>query len=365
MRKVIILIIALTALIGCSKKKTTAPVTPGTISGVVTDSVTGSAVAGAGITTNPTSGASTTDANGNYTIGNVPPANYAVIASKIGYCSNSRSMTVTAGNTSTANIALTVAWAGIDWVSIPAGNFTMGSTAADTAIWHEINEYPQHIVYLDSYQIDKYEVTNNQYSVFMAAGGYSNIAYWTTEGWTWRTSNSITAPLYWLSGQYNSGNAFPSHPVVGVNWYEAYAFCQWAGGHLPTEAQWEKAARYTDTRYYPWGSTWDAAKCNSTYNTPPDNFTYSSPVGYFSAGASYYGVHDMAGNVFEWVNDWYSSTYYNDPGATSNPTGPTSGTHRHFRGGSFHMPASLCRVACRSVAPPASRDSHSGFRVAR
>jgi hypothetical protein len=123
---------------------------------------------------------------------------------------------------------------GITWVSIPAGNFTMGSLPTDPHA--NTDEQPQHTVYLDAYQIGKYEVTNSQYKAFMDVGGYTNSAYWTTDGWTWRTNNNITEPYYWTSGSYNSGSAFPNHPVNGVSWYEAVAFCQWAGGYLPTEA---------------------------------------------------------------------------------------------------------------------------------
>jgi formylglycine-generating enzyme required for sulfatase activity len=242
----------------------------------------------------------------------------------------------------------------IDWISIPAGNFTMGSTASDPN--YQADELPQHTVYLDAYQISKYEITNSQYKAFMDAGGYSNSAYWTTDGWTWRTTNSITEPYCWTSGEYNSGPAFPNHPVVGVSWYEAYAFCNWAGGTLPTEAQWEKAARGTDARYYPWGSTWDASKCNSYYSTAPDTFAYSSPVGFFTAGASYYGVYDMAGNVWEWCNDWYGSAYYSDPGANNNPPGPATGSYRVVRGGSFGVSERFCRSA--------NRNNNNGFRPA-
>ena len=190
----------------------------------------------------------------------------------------------------------TVASTAIEWVSIPAGNFTMGSLSTDP--YAQTNEQPQHTVYLNAYEISKYEITNSQYKAFMDAGGYSDSTYWTTEGWTWKTTNSITQPNWWTAGQNNSGTAFPNHPVVGVCWYEAAAFCKWAGARLPTEAQWEKAARGTAFQnYWPWGSTWDASKCNSQYNTSPDTFTYSSPVGFFNAGQSAYGVYDMAGNV--------------------------------------------------------------------
>ncbi|MDO9391887.1 MAG: SUMF1/EgtB/PvdO family nonheme iron enzyme, partial [bacterium] len=178
--------------------------------------------------------------------------------------------------------------------------------------------------------------------------------------------NSITEPPYWTSDRYNSGIAFPNHPVVGISWYEAYAFCNWVGGHLPTEAQWEKAARSTDGRTYPWGNTWDASKCNSAYNIAPDTFAYSSPVGFFPAGASYYGVYDMAGNVWEWVNDWYGSTYYSDPDATSNPAGPTTGIWLVFRGGSFYYGPADCRSANRHVSfIPGYSGFNYGFRPAK
>lgn len=256
-------------------------------------------------------------------------------------------------------------WGPIEWIFIPAGNFKMGSLPTDP--YAQTDEQPQHLVYLDDYQISKYEITNAQYKDFMDAGGYSNSTYWTTEGWDWRTANTITEPLYWTAGTYNSGPSFPNHPVVGVSWYEAYAFCFWAGGHLPTEAQWEKAARGTDSsNYWPWGSIWDASKCNSYYNTPPDTFVYSSPVGFFTAGQSPYGAYDMAGNVWEWCNDRYHSDYYSVSPIT-NPTGPTTGTARVFRGGSFDNYGldNFCRTAKRMSITPGDRYGNFGFRIAQ
>jgi len=246
------------------------------------------------------------------------------------------------------------------WITIPAGNFTMGSLPTDP--YAQSNEQPQHTVYLDAYQISKYEITNAQYQAFMEAGGYSNSAYWTADGWNWRTTNNITQPYWWSTGEYNSGPSFPNHPVVGVSWYEAYAFCQWAGGHLPTEAQWEKAARGMDSsNYWPWGSTWDASKCNSSENVSPDTFTCSSPVGYFSAGQSPYGVYDMAGNVLEWCNDWYDANYYaNSP--SSNPAGPATGSSRVLRGGSWYNNGNHCRTAERNGCSPSFRSAGIGFR---
>ena len=266
----------------------------------------------------------------------------------------------TGGGTTVPTIAM---------ISIPAGNFKMGSLPTDPYLVGD--EIPQHLVYLDAYQISKYEITNAQYKAFMDAGGYINSAYWTTEGWEWRSTIGITEPLYWSIGSYNSGTAFPNHPVVGVNWYEAYAFCNWAGGQLPTEAQWEKAARGTDSsNYWPWGSIWDSTKCNSccgyeTYpDAPPDTFTYSSPVGYFIAGQSPYGVYDMAGNVWEWVNDWYSYAYYLIS-PDSNPTGPTTGSSRVLRGGIFIGREYDCLAAYRVYDSPVNRSRLYGFRLAQ
>jgi formylglycine-generating enzyme required for sulfatase activity len=249
----------------------------------------------------------------------------------------------------------------IEMVLIPAGSFIMGSIDST----YNANEMPQHTVFLDIYQISKYEITNAQYKVFMDAGGYSNSSFWTSEGWTWRTGNNITQPAYWATGAYNSGTAYPNHPVVGISWYEAYAFCKWAGGRLPTEAQWEKAARYTDAREYPWGDTWDPLKCNSYYNIFPDSFVYSSPVGSFASGQSAYGIYDLAGNAWEWVNDWYLYNYYLIS-PYSNPTGPADGTQRMLRGGSWNCDGSLyCRVADRYSHVPTDRGNYMGIRLAQ
>jgi len=253
----------------------------------------------------------------------------------------------------------------IEWVSIPAGNFIMGSTAADTAIWPYTNdEYPQHIVYLNDYQISKYEITNAQYKTFIDAGGYSKSTYWSTDGWKWRTDNSITEPRWWYKGKYNSGNAFPNYPVVGICWHEADAFCRWAGGRLPTSAEWEKAARGTDAHYWPWGNIWDATKCNSEGTL--DGYEKSAPVGSFPSGVSPYGVYDMAGNVLEWCNDWYQSGYYS-VSSGNNPTGPITGTRRVLRDGCWANDSSYCRTAIYLGDDPSGRADVGlfGFRIAK
>ncbi|MDO9391542.1 MAG: SUMF1/EgtB/PvdO family nonheme iron enzyme [bacterium] len=348
---------------GCSKENPTIS-TYGSITGVVTDSISGIAISGAAVLTNPATSNVTTNTSGQFTINGVNAGTYTITTSKIHYNRKSTEVSVTASNTTNAYIALSLVTVNIEWITIPAGNFTMGSTTND--LNYNYDELPQHTVYLDDYQISKYEVTNAQYQAFMDDGGYSNSTYWTTDGWTWRTNSNTTEPDFWTSGNYNSGLAFPNYPVVGVNWYEAYAYCKWAGGSLSTEAQWEKAARGTDARYYPWGSTWDGLKCNSNDNVLPDTFTYSSQVGYFSTGQSPYGVFDMAGNIWEWVNDWYQSDYYGIS-PTSNPTGPTSGSTGHvLRGGSFYGTSTNCRSAARMYEYNTYLgDKIVGFRVVK
>ncbi len=211
-----------------------------------------------------------------------------------------------------------------EMIYIPAGSFLMGNSGVgDDAIYSLAWEFPQHSVTLSGYYIGKYEVTRGEYAEFMNAGGYSTRSYWSTDGWSWKVSNNATQPCDWAAVQnWGSPGSFTqtdSSPVVGVTYYEAEAFCNWAGGHLPTEAQWEKAARWTGSHpnVYPWGDTWDAEKCNNWYDTLyPGNQT--SPVGSYPSGASPYGCMDMAGNVWEWCQDWFGGTYYS---TAKRPTG--------------------------------------------
>jgi sulfatase modifying factor 1 len=194
-----------------------------------------------------------------------------------------------------------------EMVLIPAGEFLMGS--ANTDKYATYDEKPQRKVYLDAYYIYKMEVTVAQYRKFCAATG--------------RTMPD--API---------GGWKDDHPINRVNWSEAKAYADWAGVTLPTEAQWEKAARGTDGRIYPWGNEWDKTKCaNWTNGGDPEKTSTSFPVGSFPMGASPYGVMDMAGNAWEWCNDWYSDDYYTTA-PTKNPTGPEKGQRHLVRGGS-------------------------------
>ena len=217
-----------------------------------------------------------------------------------------------------------------EMVLVPAGEFWMGSDEAD-------DERPRHKVSLGDYYIDKYEVTNALYKRFMDA-------------------TSRSAPSYWTDAKFNDA----AQPVVGVSWHDAEAYCKWAGKRLPTEAEWEKAARGTDGRKYPWGNQWDAARTNSGEGGPRKPVA----VGSYPNGVRPYGAHDMAGNVREWVADWYDSAYYR-ASPERNPQGPASGSFRVLRGGSWDHYAFALRAAYRSFFTPDYRNDGIGVRCAR
>ncbi len=260
-------------------------------------------------------------------------------------------------------------------VYIPAGSFLMGNSGVGDDLYYDqynlYNEKPQHSVYLSGYYIGKYEVTRGEYAQFINAGGYSNSAYWSSAGWSWRTTFNVTYPYSWAAkGNFcNYPSPYPgftqtdSFPVVGVSYYEAEAYCNWAGGHLPTEAQWEKAARWDGTpRVYPWGNVWDQEKCNNMGDHNPagggSDPCQTSPVGSYPSGGSPYGCQDMAGNVWEWCQDWYTSY----PGSSS-PFDYT-GSKRVVRGGSWFYYSDVCRCAFRLYYGPYYNDDNFGFRIA-
>ena len=259
-------------------------------------------------------------------------------------------------------------------ILIPAGGFLMGNSGiGDDVAYSNSDELPQHSVTLSAYYIGKYEVTRGEYRAFMTAGGYSTQSYWSTDGWSWKGSR--TEPDNWAASQ-NWGSppgAFlqtDNYPVVGVSYYEAEAFCNWAGGHLPTEAQWERAARWTGTHanVYPWGDTWDVQKCNDWNDTLYPGYQ-TAPVGSYSSCPSPSGCQDMAGNVWEWCKDWYGSTYYSQS-PTSDPQGPASGDNgcRVLRGGSFYPSDSVYYYRCAFRNGWANPNYYSwavGFRLAR
>ena len=223
---------------------------------------------------------------------------------------------------------------GAKMVWVPAGEFLLGSKDGEGGS----NEHPQHTVYLDGYWMYQTPVTVAQYRKFCAA---TKRAMPSEPSWKWQDN----------------------HPMVDVTWEDAAAYAQWAGAALPSEAQWEKAARGTDGRVYPWGNDWDDNKAQCSKKEWGDA-KKTAPVGSYLAGASPYRCLDMAGNVWEWCADWYDANYYrNSP--SRNPTGTENGKARVLRGGCwYNYDAALFRAAYRYSDVPMLRDEYDGFRCA-
>jgi serine/threonine-protein kinase len=227
-------------------------------------------------------------------------------------------------------------------VYIPAGEFLMGSNSDS---WAYSDERPQHNVSLDAYWIDQTEVTNAMYALCVQAGICQPPG----------SSSSYTRTSYY-------GNSlFANYPVIYVDWNDAQAYCSWADRRLPTEAEWEKAARGTDGRIYPWGDTSPNCSLANFWGNSGACVGDTTATGQYPSGASPYGVLDMAGNVWEWVTDFYGHAYYGSS-PISNPTGPALGKLRVLRGGSWYGSMKLIRSAYRSGDYFARRNGLFGFR---
>ena len=237
-------------------------------------------------------------------------------------------------------------------VYIPAGDFFMGSNDSDASA--DGDEKPMQSVDLDEFWIDKLEVTNEQFARFLNEEGNQE-----EDSVTWVNVEDKDSSIVYENGQYSPKSGYEDHPVAYVSWYGARAYCQWAGERLPTEAEWEKAARGTDGRIWPWGNDWDENKVNSKEAGPG----HTTAVGSYPLGASPYGCMDMAGNAWEWVADPYQWDYY-QAAAAHNPQGPNQGASRVVRGGSWALPQRLTRSAGRFELIPSVRRDDLGFRCA-
>ena len=273
-----------------------------------------------------------------------------------------RSWTATPTGTPTASPTPTPAFS--EMVPIPAGSFIQGSTVDEVNYAYDLcmsydefdqcwrsgldDEVPQHEVYLDEFYIDKYEVTNAQYGQCVKAGVCDPSS----------PLSSNTRSSYFDNPRY------ADYPVIYVTWYDAANYCRWAGKRLPTEAEWEKAARGEDGRLWPWGNSFSLDMGNVRPGGVAPDTSDMTRVGSYPRGASPYGAMDMVGNVWEWVADWYDDSYY-QVSPSRNPQGPASGEKKVFRGGSWNSNVGSARTASRAGTPPDGRYFDIGFRCAR
>jgi formylglycine-generating enzyme required for sulfatase activity len=258
-------------------------------------------------------------------------------------------------------------------VFVPEGNFIMGSNNGPDY------EKPEHAVWLDAFWIDQNEINNSQYINFVNESNYktdAEIAHWSymlemaSGKWIKVTGVNWKHPY----GPKSDLIGLENHPVSYMSWNDAYAYCKWAGRRLPSEAEWEKAARGTDNRIYPWGNQspngdlLNFADKNISIGWAnkliDDGYSYSSPVGQYPEGASPYGALDMAGNVWEWVNDWYDPDYYLSQSIWRNPIGPSTQSGRVLRGGSWYDSAIVTRSTFRLGYYPMDGYAYYGFRCA-
>ena len=272
----------------------------------------------------------------NTTLTNIDPGSHTVRLILDGYEYYETTVQVTAGQEASVSATLNNLGISIEWVRISSGSFEMGDNFSEG----DADEQPVHTVNLDEYYISKYEITFSQYDNFCEASGRSKPS---DNGW---------------------GRG--SRPVINVSWHDAKAFCDWMSEktginyHLPTEAQWEKAARGDDQRRYPWGND-SPTRNRANYN----NYNGKTmPVGSYPSGVSPYSVHDMAGNVYEWCHDWYSSTYYSSS-PSNNPQGPGSGSRCILRSGNCYSGADGIRSASRYMNTPSTTHPGIGFRVCK
>jgi formylglycine-generating enzyme required for sulfatase activity len=250
-----------------------------------------------------------------------------------------------------------------NWITIPAGEFWMGAQKKDSLgrnydpeAWESeghCDQEPVHLVSLRAFRIRRYPVTVQEYARFVAAGAYGEVHYWGAGGF-----GEFQEPKGW-----DQQRETPSRPVVGVSWYEAAAYAAWAGARLPTEAEWERAARGPQSSRFPWGDLPPLDGRRANYLSDSDAPGSPTPVGLYPLGNSVEGAADLLGNVFEWVADWYAAGYY-EGSPSREPAGPSSGEARVLRGGSWGSNPEFVRVSLRSSVEPTYRFYGIGFRCA-
>ncbi len=319
---------------------------------------------------------------------NVPVGARRIVARKDGYRAWERTIEVVANQRREVRIDLEQLSAGgarvvrgddgAEMMLVGAGDFWMGIGDADQARFKDEcrqqggvekdcafdREGPRHRVWLDAYYIDRYEVTNALFERFVRSTNHRTTAEREGHGWArqykdqrWQWIKLDGVDFRQPGGPGTSND--PSHPAVMVSWNDADAYCRWAGKRLPSEAEWEKAARGADGRRYPWGDAWDGSRANAEMKVGS-----TSPVGRFPGGASPYDVHDLTGNVTEWIADWHDESYY-QRSPERNPRGPETGTERGLRGGAWTKLPIFVRATFRDSSTPTDRNNLIGFRCAK
>ena len=260
---------------------------------------------------------------------------------------------------------------GSEMLLIKAGTFSMGGMEEDLAHFprkeylNYLAERPRHTVSISAFYMDKFEITQAQYTRFLDH----------IEQTGDRSMDHPEQPdnLDHRQRYINSEMTAPQQPVVGINWYDAYAYCNWAGKRLPTEAEWEYAARGPGDTYrkYPWGNEApneggiSRANIRSTQSPEPDGHRYAAPVGSYPDGASPFGIMDMAGNAEEWVHDWLNFQYYEKTEGAKDPQGPLGGNNKIIKGGSYGSDPYHVRIATRLYGARHPKTELLGIRCAQ
>jgi sulfatase modifying factor 1 len=236
---------------------------------------------------------------------------------------------------------------GAPLVLIPSGSYPMGVPTGDRDGGRD--EYPRHVIEITDFYLDKYEVTNARYLEFVKATNH-------------RVPQNPKNPTRNLWEGIGIPASLADRPVINVDWADADAYCKWAGRRLPREAEWEKAAKGNNDWRFPWGNV-EPTDGHLNFNQKWVGEKTLMPVGSYEKGKSPYGVYDMAGNVWEWVNDWYDARYY-EKSPDKNPPGPDSGEKKVIRGAGWQNETPTVRIFTRVDSDPTMRNESTGFRCA-